>query len=195
MKEVAQYEASKCLVYCVDFTRISDAFARLGHAAIPQSFVSFMAAAVDTVLAAQNAALAAVSLGIDSLFTNSIHRVPLDSVYDKLTLPRESCFPLIGLFLGYALSPHAKPKGRYLGPGLVHFGHYRRLSDDQVQEMIEAYDDSANGLGLTQEWAGEGIHHYLDWLHERDAARIPSAAKIRELQDAFARAGFWGEIR
>lgn len=191
MKEVAQYEASKCLVYCVDFTRISDAFARLGYEATPQTILSFMAAAVDTTLAAQNAALAAASLGIDSLFTNGIHRAPLDLVYEKLMLPRESCFPLIALFLGYAVAREGKPKGRYIGPGLVHFGYYRRLSEDQVHEMIGAYDSPANDLGLTQEWASAGMDHYLDWLHKRDATRVPGSAKIQTVQDALVRASFW----
>lgn len=190
MRELAFYEAANCLIYCIDFTRMDDAYRRLNLPVLPHYVNLFLAAAVDTGLAAQNAALAASSLGLGSLFSNSIHRTPLSLVYDRLGLPEDSCFPLLALFIGHAPAEASPPphRGRYLGPGLVHFGRYQRLAGDAADQMIEAYDNPANRLALDDRWAATGAQHYLEWLHRRDSGRGPSPAKNTEIERYLVRA-------
>jgi len=78
MKKLCGFPGSKSLLFCVDFNRIADMAGYLN-----------------------NEFQGAKSLGIDSLFTNGIHRGDAERVFDILELPQEYCFPLIALILGY----------------------------------------------------------------------------------------------
>lgn len=184
-----QYPASAMLVYCVDYTRLLDTARLLGHPEVAfRGMVPFITAAVDTALAAQTAAIAARALGVDSLFTNSVHRLALPRVYELLGLPEEGCFPLIALALGYAKSEPAALKGRLLEPGVVHRGRYQRLSEADLQAVIAQYDDPATHMGLG-DWANEGFAHYLDWFFTKWHRNVPEA-KDAEVRAALARARF-----
>jgi nitroreductase len=164
MKKLCGFVGSKALLYCVDYNRITDAAAHLGHAFEADSIVSFVTGSTDTILAAQTAAIAARSLGIDSLFTNGIHRGDMSRVFELLDLPEKYCFPLIMLVLGYADHEPEYLKGRLSGPGVVHWGKYHRLSSDELDELIAQYDDPENHLGLNDAWKKMGMDHYLDWF-------------------------------
>ena len=102
MKKVCGFVGSKALLFCADYNRLIDTAAHLGHGFAADGVVPFVTASTDTILAAQTAAIAARSLGIDSLFTNGIHRGDMSRVYELLDLPEAHCFPLIMLVLGYA---------------------------------------------------------------------------------------------
>ena len=81
IKQLCGYVGSKGLVFCVDYTRIIDAAEHLGHSFSAEGTTSFVTGSIDTILVAQTAAIAAQSLGIDSLFTNGIHRGDMSRVY------------------------------------------------------------------------------------------------------------------
>lgn len=74
MKELSGFPGSKALVFCVDYNRIIDATEHLGQQFSEDGVIPFVTGSTDTILAAQTAAIAAKSMGIDSLFTNGIHR-------------------------------------------------------------------------------------------------------------------------
>ena len=183
------YQGSKALVFCVDYTRIRDAAEFLRQPFHSREIVSFVTGFVDTVLAAQTAAIAAKSLGIDSMFTNCIHRVHLQSVYELLRLPKEDCFPVIELILGYPDREPEYRKGRLSAKGIVHYGHYKRLSEEDLAGIVAEYDDEHRHLGLTTDWAELGFRHYLDWFYEKWCGEIPQE-KQREFYKALADAGF-----
>jgi len=168
IKEVCQYVGSKALVFCVDFTRLADLADHLGYEYGPllnQGNIEwFIPAATDTALAAQTAAIAAKSLGIDSLFTNSILRGDISRVYRLLDLPEANCFPLIALVLGYPDKEPAHKKGRLCGPGVIHQGKYSRLTLEETDAMIAEFDDPASHLALG--WNNKEHEHYLDWFFE-----------------------------
>ena len=136
MKPLCGFQGSKALVFCIDYTRIIDAAEHLGHTFSAEGIVPFVTGSTDTILAAQTAAIAARSLGIDSLFTNGIHRGNMDRVYDLLGLPTEHCFPLIVLILGYADEEPAQLKGRLAGDGVIHRAKYRRLADAELDDLV-----------------------------------------------------------
>ncbi len=99
MKELCQYVGSVALVFCVDHNRIVEAAQYLQHPFSPKTAGWLITGSTDTILAAQTAAIAAKSLGIDSLFTSSLYRGDFTRVYWLLDIPEKYCFPLITLIL------------------------------------------------------------------------------------------------
>ncbi len=165
MKELG-YIGSKVLVFCVDYTRLFALADACGYVYKKKGMEDFITGSTDTILAAQTAAIAAKSLGIDSLFTNCVHRGEIARVYRLLDLPSEHCFPLIALVLGYPKTePQSGRKGRICGPGVIHFGAYHRLTPDEIAAMIREYDDpEKHFLSLISQWREQGYAHYLQYL-------------------------------
>jgi len=192
MGKISNYAASACLVYCIDFNRWGDLAAHLGEQFYAGGLLLFLAGCADTLLAAQNAAVSARALGIDSLFTNSVQRFPLPQVYAALGLPEKGCFPLVALLLGYDTSPPAHRKGRLSGPGVVHYERYTRMDERAMADMIAQYDDPESHLQLAQGWREQGFEHYLN-MYFRKGARRPNEAKDQELYAYLAKAGFLPE--
>jgi len=175
MQELCGYQGDRLLVFCVDFTRIIDVAEWLGHEYSISDVVSFVTGSTDTILAAQTACIAAKSLGIDSLFTNGIHRGDMARVWDILALPEANCFPLIALVLGYSRTEPAFLKGRLSGAGVIHHETYRRLSEDELESIISEYDDPERHLSLGVDWAEQGMKHYLDWFYTKWSRRADTA--------------------
>jgi nitroreductase len=165
-RAVCGYRGSATLVYLADFTRIIATGKRLGHEYDAGNMESFVTASTNTILAAQTAVIAAKSLGIDSLLTNGIHRGDMERLWEKLGLPRQYCFPLIALVLGYAAKEPAYQKGRLSGKGVVHQGTFHNLTGEEADVIIRQYDDKTLHLGLNEDWDQKGHKHYLDWLHK-----------------------------
>jgi nitroreductase len=192
MRSLCGYAGSRALLFCVDYTRLIALAEHLGHEFSPDGVVSFVTGSVDTVLAAQNAVLAARSLGIDSLLTNGIHRKDLRSLYAKLGLPEQFCFPLIMLVLGYPTVEPQYLKGRVAGPGVVHYGAYHRQTPEELDAMVQTYDDPARHIWLSDAWGKDGCAHYLDWFFTNwTGPRNPE--KEEEVRQVLTRAGFWQE--
>jgi FMN reductase (NADPH) len=192
MAQLTGYQGNRLLLFCVDFNRLTATAARLGHEYPLRGVAPFLTGAIDTTLAAQTAAIAAKSLGIDSLFTNGIHRGDVQRVYDLLNLPEKLCFPLIALILGYpAQDDESKAlRGRLTGPGVIHQGTYQAPTDDELQAIIEAYDDPRTELGLAVPWKEKGFDHFLDWFFEVWSSRGPASDGRSQLFQRLIDAGF-----
>jgi nitroreductase len=163
MKAVCTYQGSCMLLYCVDFNRVKASGESLGYSYFPDNIEHFVTASINTVLAAQTAAIAAKSLGIDSLFTNGIHRGEMDRVWKLLDLPQTYCFPLIALVLGYPTAEPPYQRGRLGGPGVIHYENYHKLTKSEVEEITRQYDDKERHLALNENWKAQGFSHYIDW--------------------------------
>ena len=157
------YNGAAAIVYCVDYNRLVDTAAFLGEKYSVDGFMDFITGSTDTILAAQTGAIAARSLGVDSLFTNGIHRGDISRVYNILNLPDQYCVPLIMLVLGYREQPR-QPRGRLDGAGVVHHGEYRRITKARATEITGLYDEKENRLGIDSDWSSSGYEHYLDWF-------------------------------
>lgn len=155
------YNANKALVFCVDHNRLVDTAKHLNQTYLVDRLEAFVTGSTDTLLAAQTAAIAAKSLEIDSLFTNSIHRTNF-RIYEILKLPERYCFPLIALCLGYRSKDPNHKKGRLRDVGIIHFNKYQKLSAEELDKIIEEYDNEANNLTFVR-WKEMGFKHYLDW--------------------------------
>jgi hypothetical protein len=168
MKEIG-YIGDKMIVFCVDYNRAIDTAVYLGYQ-YKHSFsvVEFMTGSADTILVAQTAAIAAKSLGIDSFFSNCIHRGDISRLYSLLNLPEKYCFPLIALVLGYEDKNNAKSskKGRIKGPGIVHTSKYQRLKEEDLKNIVSEYDNpEKHYLSLIDGWREKGYSHYLDYFY------------------------------
>jgi len=190
MKQLCGYQGSRALLFCLDYNRIIATAAHLDHPFSAGGFVSFVTGTIDTILAAQTAAIAAGSLGIDTLFTNGIHRGDMTRVYDLLDLPEEYCFPLMMLVLGYADQEPAYLKGRLNGPGVMHWDTYHRLTDAELDDLVAQYDDPAFHLGLSDVWREQGLAHYLDWFYTVWSNRGPPQAGKSQMHELAEQAGF-----
>ncbi|MFC2079464.1 nitroreductase family protein [Candidatus Bipolaricaulota bacterium] len=188
-EKLSGYKGSVTLVFCVDYNRIIDVAKHLGHEYAMQGFRLFVTGLVDTCLAAQTAAVAAKSLGIDSLFTNGIHRGDPERIYQLLDLPKMHCFPAIALVLGYAEAEPDHKRGRLSGPGVIHRGTYHCLSDEEMVDIVAQYDDSSEHLDMGIPWSEQGHAHFLDWFYEVWSNRFPSQQGRSQLFDRFINAG------
>jgi hypothetical protein len=153
---------------------------------IPNRKVDFITGMVDAVLAAQTAAIAAKSLGIDNLFINGIHRgEDPGRVYRLLNLPSKYCFPLIALVLGYP-EGESKSKKTRMEKGVIHFGKYKKLNEPELEKAIQDYDEN----NLSSTWKEDNFNHYLDWFYEKwlGVGERPEPEKFNEL---LLRTGFF----
>jgi len=190
MHELCGYSGSCLLLYCVDFTRLKECAVALGDSYCPDTIVDFVTSSINTALAAQTAAIAARSLGIDVLFTNGIHRGDMGRVWKLVDLPREHCFPLIALVMGYPTEEPAHKAGRLSGAGVIHYGKYRRPAKPDLDQLIRQYDDPTLHLGLNDSWSSEGHKHYLDWLFKSWLRREKPTDRRTQMMELLAQSGF-----
>lgn len=186
------YGANKALVFCVDYNRIVDTAKYLNHSIESGNIIRFITGSTDTILAAQTAAIAAKSLGIDSLFTNSLHRANLTEVYELLNLPDQFCFPLITLCLGYPTTEPSFKKGRLRNSGVIHYARYQRLTTDELNKIVNEYDDEKQHLGVipTEIWSEMGFDHYLDWFYTKWPGLAANKSKVEEFRMILKKVGF-----
>jgi len=184
------YGSNKGLVFCVDFNRLIDTAKHIGYEYDPKNIRLFITGSIDTILAAQTAAIAAKSLGIDSIFTNSVHRAKMEDVYKHFNLPEEYCFPLVALGLGYPAEEPDWKRGRMSGPGLVHRNKYKSLTKKELDQLVMDYDDQELKLGAPSARMTElGFDRYLDWFFTQWNRPFPDE-KINELYDILRKTKF-----
>ncbi|MGD6793999.1 oxygen-insensitive NADPH nitroreductase [Metabacillus indicus] len=115
-------------VFCADLHR-HDVLAEMEGVTIDESLEStekFMVAVIDAALAAQNAVIAAESMGLGAVYIGGL-RNSLREVSELLKIP-ERVLPLFGVAVGYpAQNPDKKPR--------IHFEH---VYHEDVYETDEA---------------------------------------------------------
>lgn len=189
IKEKLAYSGSKALLFCVDYNRVIKSAEYLEKEFKPDGIISFITGSTDTILAAQTAAIAAKSLGIDSMFTNSIHRCDIDEIYEAFHLPKRYCYPLIALILGYAETEPVYQKGRLNGKGLVHYETYKECNQKDLREINADYNNIEKHLGLIDNWEDKGFANYLDWFFS-SWCRGENLDKQKEVTSLLQRIGF-----
>lgn len=135
-------EAKLVLVFCADFQKWYDAFLSAGCEPRKPGVGDLMLAVSDTNIAAQNAVVAAHSLGIGSCYIGDImencelHR-------SLLHLP-DYVFPAAMLVFGYPTEQQlSRPKPeRAPMKHIVHENAYRRMDDTELREMFSGRCDS-----------------------------------------------------
>jgi nitroreductase len=122
--------AAEFLVWCTDFHRLKQIVpeARLGYTE------QLLIGAIDTAIMAENALVAAESLGLGGLFIGGLRNHP-DKVVELLDLPKNVA-PLFGMCLGRpAEDPMLRPR---LPQALIL--HENRYNPELDHELLEQFD-------------------------------------------------------
>ncbi|MBL8837449.1 MAG: nitroreductase family protein [Alphaproteobacteria bacterium] len=142
----------------------------------------FLVAAIDAALAAQNAVVAAESLGLATVYIGAL-RNDVRRVAALLGLPPGAA-PVFGLCIGYeAAGAAAEVKPRLPQDVVLHRGRY--AAHDEAARIAD-YDRILAGFSLRNEMSNEG------WT-KRVLARVGSVAALRgrdALRAALAALGF-----
>jgi nitroreductase len=170
------------LVWLVDLKRLRDvAGQKNGNGEGLDYLESFLIGAVDAALAAQNAVVAAESLGLGTCYLGAIRNHP-EAVSSELALPAET-LALFGLTVGYpdpAVETAIKP--RLPQSAVLHRETYR----DTTPQDLAAYDERLQAFQRRQGLPETGWTSVV-------AARIGSVAALKgrsRLSDILRRLGF-----
>ena len=98
---------------------------------------TFLVASIDVALAAQNAVVAAESLGLGTVYIGAMRNDPV-RVADLLGLPKQ-CFALFGLCVGYATEQAAgEVKPRMPQPMMLHRERYDASAAEPLRPVHDA---------------------------------------------------------
>ncbi len=130
-------KAPMVLVFCADCCKWFDAFQEAGCKPRKPRVGDLMLAVTDTVIAAQNAVMAAWSLGIGSCYIGDV--MELCETHRKILNLPEYVFPAAMLVFGYPTEQQktrTKPK-RFALKDIVSENTYQRKSGEELRTMFE----------------------------------------------------------
>lgn len=164
-KEKLRLKGDKVLLYLVDFHRHNCVKESMGKEISFNHFQPFLTGVIDVSLAVQNAVIAANSMDVSYLITNDTYTKDIEKLQDLLNLPKTGCFPLLYLCLGYPKEEVTKRKGRLDNKFVVHYGKYKKYSEQDIQEIINEYNNEE--LELFTKWKSIGYDSYCDWFYDK----------------------------
>ena len=134
-------QAPLFLTFCADRARLDRVCELRGYKQDYSSIESFLVAAVDAALTAQNIALAAEALGLGICYIGAIRSDPT-AMIELLKLPK-GVFPITGMTIGY---PATKTRTRPRLPqeAVLHWEEYNPNQD----EALLAYDQAMIKTGI-----------------------------------------------
>jgi FMN reductase (NADPH) len=134
-------EAPVFLAWCADLARLDQVCKIRGYTQVSEFTENFLIAALDTTLAAQNAALAAESLGLGICYIGSIRNHPAE-IIELLGLPKLT-FPITGMTLGWPVEQHSI-KPRLPLQSVLHWGSYNPVAEE---EHLRSYNAAMIATG------------------------------------------------
>lgn len=163
-------EAPVFLVWCADLSRINTSIsaidAQLGKEL--ELTENFIVATVDTALAAQNASIAAESLGLGLVYIGGI-RNDSEAISQLLQLP-QLVVPLFGMCIGYPdEQPHLRP--RFSPHAVLHnntYNHDKATAEiADYNEVLKTYVEQRSSGKQSFNWS-EAMSKRLSTSHQRD---------------------------
>ena len=135
-------QAPVFLAWCADLARLERACQIRAYTQVKEYMDNFLIAAMAVSLAAQNAALAAESLGLGICYIGSIRNNPVEIV-ELLGLPRLT-FPITGMTIGWP-NEQCDLKPRLPLRSVLHWETYDQTTEDS---SLRSYDETmiANGI-------------------------------------------------
>lgn len=178
-------EAPLFFAWCADLARLDRVCELRGYAQVTNYVENFLVAALDAVIAAQNAALAAESLGLGICYIGAIRNHPQE-VIELLALPRLT-FPIVGMTVGWpARTPRQKP--RLPLEAVLHWETYHQDQDEALRAYDRAMAESGiyanRQIGLPEQ---KNVENY-GWM-EHSARRV-SQAQRTQLRQVLHQQGF-----
>ena len=163
------------LVFCADLKRAEGA-CHIEKTTVVSGYIEqLLLATIDATLAAQNAMLAAESIGLGGVFIGGIRNNP-DEVCQLLNIPN-NVFPVFGMCLGYsAETPEQKP--RLPITAILMENHYNSESDSYLRDYNDAtklYYQSRSNNSKYETWTRQiadmmskpARPHMKEFLHNR----------------------------
>lgn len=126
------------LVWCADLYRYEHAASRHYQGELLSTTENFIVATVDAALAAQNAAIAAESLGLGIVYIGGIRNNP-QQIAELLGLP-EHVYPVFGMCMGV---PDQEPLVRPRLPRQAVY-HENSYSTTSLEQAIDQYDETVS---------------------------------------------------
>jgi FMN reductase (NADPH) len=179
-------EAPLFLAWCADLARLERVCELRGYIQVTRYVENFLIAALDAVIAAQTAALAAESMGLGICYIGAIRNNP-GEVIELLKLPRLT-FPVVGMTVGWpARSPRRKP--RLPLEAMLHWETYNPNQD----EALKAYDHEMAMSGIYNQRqvpapGKSGEMEAYGWMEH--SARRASQAQRTHLRQFLRQQGF-----
>ncbi len=180
-------EAPLFLAWCADLGRSERFCKKLGYTQICEYVENFLVASVDASIAAQNAALAAESLGLGICYIGYIRNHPQD-IIDLLELPH-LVFPITGMTVGWPMK-EAHPRLRLPLEAVLHWEKY---DTSKEEEILNRFDEEviASGLYKGRQTPFPGKEAEIDnygW-QEHLARRVARSGRL-DLRPALEKQGF-----
>jgi FMN reductase (NADPH) len=180
-------QAPLFLTWCADLARLDRICAMRGYTQTTEYSENFLIAAFDALLASQNAAIAAESLGLGICYIGSIRRKPQE-VIDLLGLPH-LVFPVVGMTVGWS-SKEQPLRPRLPLEVVLHWEQYATTPKD---EALRVYDQTmiTTGIYKGRQVPIPGRKNEMEnvgWLEQ--SARRVSKADRTELRSMLEKQGF-----
>jgi len=135
-RQPAMRKAPMILVFCADYRRWGKIFDGMTESNRKPEEGEYQLALIDTVIAAQNAVIAAEGLGLSSVYLGDIMEHYEDRA-EALGCPA-GVVPCLTLCIGYATEGQLEraPIRRYQQKYLIHEGQYQDFERDELLEML-----------------------------------------------------------
>ncbi len=172
--------AGELFVFVVDLARNARIRSAAGVSLEPlESTGLFLQAVEDTMLAAQNMAVAAESMGLGTCFLGSI-RADVPRLVEALRLPKYT-FPLVGMLVGYPMQdPQLKPRlPRQITTAV---DAYPDFNAPDYQALLSEYDETIQTYYDLREGGKRQDSFTLQILNKMGAARTEKVDMLAELQ-------------
>lgn len=153
-------ESPVFLVWCADLNKIRIATNLHEDVELHQNVEQFLLGTIDATLAAQNATIAAESLGYGMVYIGGIRNNP-QGVTDLLALP-PLVYPVFGMCVGV---PDQEPDIRPRLP-LAAVYHKEVYKEEGLISEIKAYDETTRVYYATRKGDGKGGDQETKWSRE-----------------------------
>ena len=173
-------EAPLHLTFCADFNRFSKWCNQRKADPGYDNYLSFLTGAIDATIAAQNAALAAESLGLGICYLGTATWMAAKLI-DILDLP-ELVVPVTALVIGY---PNEYPTltDRLPVDGVVHLEKYQDYTPDQINLIHSEKENLESTLALLRTKQKETLAQiFTESRYKRDDNRFFSKAFLKVLE-------------
>ncbi|CAL1238909.1 NADPH-dependent oxidoreductase [Candidatus Methylocalor cossyra] len=174
-------QAPLLLAFLADLARLRRVAAQRGIAAEGLDYLeTFVMATVDASLAAQNAVIAAESLGLGTVYIGALRNHP-EQVAAELGLP-PGVFPVFGLLVGHpdpAVTPAIKP--RLPQEAVLHRETYTLESQDQA---VQRYDRIMAAFYAEQDMHTAGVWSEHSARRVSGPEQLSGRARLREALNA-----------
>lgn len=177
-------EAPVHLTFCADFNRFNKWCEQRNASPGYDNFLSFFTAAIDALLAAQNAVIAAESMDLGICYLGTVTWMA-DRFAEILKLPN-LVVPVAALTLGY---PAENPglTSRLPVKGIVHMDTYKDYSEDDIDNIYSGLEELQETLEIVKENGKENLAQvFTDIRYTKKDNRIFS----RKFLDLIEKQGF-----